>query len=78
MEIARRTRPPSAYPKPILSDSSFGHVLAVTAGRESGHPGNRHLNDTAQRNAASRLLEIYFWPGSLSRTERTYRPCEGR
>ena len=48
---------------------------AVTAGGESGHPGNKHFNDQAQRYATGDLREVYFYPAQLKgHTERTYKP----
>jgi acyl-homoserine-lactone acylase len=50
---------------------------AVTAGGESGRPGDRHFDDEAQRYAEGNLREVYFWPDELAgHTERTYRPGE--
>lgn len=50
-------------------------ALAVTAGGESGHPGDPHFNDQAERYAAGNLREVYFWPEQLKgHVERTYRP----
>jgi acyl-homoserine lactone acylase PvdQ len=50
---------------------------AVTAGGESGHPGNTHFNDQAKRYAAGDLREVYFYPSQLEgHTERTYHPGE--
>ncbi|HEY0025554.1 MAG TPA: penicillin acylase family protein [Longimicrobium sp.] len=48
---------------------------AVTAGGESGDPRSRHFNDQAERYAAGRLRDVYFYPGQLrGHTERVYRP----
>ncbi len=48
---------------------------AVTAGGESGHPGNPHFNDQAERYASGNLRTVYFYPGQLvGHTERTYHP----
>ncbi len=50
---------------------------AVTAGGESGHLGNKHFNDEAQRYAAGNLRDVYFYPDQLKgHTERTYHPGE--
>lgn len=50
---------------------------AVTAGGESGHPGNKHFDDEAGRYAAGNLREVYFYPAQLvGHTERSYRPGE--
>ena len=50
-------------------------AVAVTAGGESGHPGDRHFNDQAERYATGQLREVYFWPEQLKgHTERSYRP----
>jgi len=49
----------------------------VTAGGESGHVGNKHFNDEAQRYATGDLREVYFYPDQLrDHTERTYHPGE--
>ena len=48
---------------------------AVTAGGESGQPGNRHFNDEAQRYATGNLREVYFYRDQLKgHTEREYHP----
>jgi acyl-homoserine-lactone acylase len=48
---------------------------AVTAGGESGHPGNKHFNDQAQRYAGGDLRDVYFYPAQLKgHTERSYKP----
>jgi acyl-homoserine-lactone acylase len=48
---------------------------AVTAGGESGDPRSRHFNDQAERYAAGRLREVYFYPRQLEgHTERAYHP----
>jgi acyl-homoserine-lactone acylase len=48
---------------------------AVTAGGESGHPGDRHFDDEAGRYASGDLREVYFYPEQLvGHTERTYHP----
>jgi acyl-homoserine-lactone acylase len=48
---------------------------AVTAGGESGAPGSRHFGDQAERYAAGRLRDVYFYPAQLEgHTERKYRP----
>ncbi len=48
---------------------------AVTAGGESGHPGNAHFNDEAGRYASGDLREVYFYPEQLAgHTEKTYHP----
>jgi len=53
------------------------HAYAVTAGGESGHPGDRHFDDEAQRYASGDLREVYFWPDQLKgHVERSYRPGE--
>ena len=50
---------------------------AVTAGGESGHPGNKHFNDEAERYASGNFREVYFYPEQLKgHTERTYHPGE--
>ncbi|WP_293903912.1 penicillin acylase family protein [Phenylobacterium sp.] len=52
-------------------------ALAVTAGGESGHPGNPHFDDQAERYAGGNLREVYFWPEQLKgHTERSYSPGE--
>jgi acyl-homoserine lactone acylase PvdQ len=48
---------------------------AVTAGGESGHPGNPHFNDQAGRYAAGDLREVYFYREQLKgHTGREYHP----
>lgn len=48
---------------------------AVTAGGESGHPGNPHFNDEAERYASGNLRPVYFYQADLvGHTERSYRP----
>jgi acyl-homoserine-lactone acylase len=55
------------------------HAKAVTAGGESGHPGNPHFNDEAKRYATGNLRDVYFYPADLKQhTQRTYRPGESR
>ena len=50
-------------------------AMAVTAGGESGHPGERHFNDQAERYAAGNLRRVYFYDDELTgHTERTYHP----
>jgi acyl-homoserine lactone acylase PvdQ len=50
---------------------------AVTAGGESGHPGNKHFNDEAERYATGNLREVYFYRDQLKgHTEREYHPGE--
>ena len=50
---------------------------AVTAGGESGHPGNPHFNDEAERYASGDLRPVYFYREDLTgHTERTYHPGE--
>jgi acyl-homoserine-lactone acylase len=52
-------------------------ALAVTAGGESGHPGDKHFDDQAARYASGNLREVYFWPEQLKgHVERSYRPGE--
>jgi acyl-homoserine lactone acylase PvdQ len=52
-------------------------AVAVTAGGESGHPGNKHFNDEAERYATGNLRTVYFYPSQLvGHTERTYHPGE--
>jgi acyl-homoserine-lactone acylase len=52
-------------------------AYAVTAGGESGHPGDPHFDDEAARYASGSLREVYFWPGQLKgHSERSYRPGE--
>ncbi len=48
---------------------------AVTAGGESGHPGDKHFNDQATRYATGDLREVLFYPAQLKgHIERTYSP----
>ena len=50
-------------------------ALAVTAGGESGHPGDPHFADQAERYASGALREVYFYPDQLvGHTERVYHP----
>ena len=50
-------------------------ALAVTAGGESGRPGERHFDDQAQRYASGRLRPVYFYPEDLrGHAERRYHP----
>lgn len=50
-------------------------AVAVTAGGESGHPGDRHFDDQAQRYIDGALREVYFYPDQLvGHTERRYHP----
>jgi acyl-homoserine-lactone acylase len=50
-------------------------AVAVTAGGESGHPGDPHFNDQAGRYATGSLREVYFWPEQLKgHVERVYHP----
>jgi acyl-homoserine lactone acylase PvdQ len=50
---------------------------AVTAGGESGHPGNKHFNDQAQRYATGNLRDVYFYRDQLKgHIEREYKPGE--
>jgi acyl-homoserine lactone acylase PvdQ len=52
-------------------------AIAVTAGGESGHPGDRHFNDQAERYASGNLRPVYFYPNQLEgHTERQYHPGE--
>jgi acyl-homoserine-lactone acylase len=50
-------------------------AIAVTAGGESGHPGDRHFNDQAERYAAGNLRRVYFYDDELAgHIERSYHP----
>ncbi len=50
-------------------------AIAVTAGGESGHPGEKHFNDQASRYATGNLREVYFYPDQLKgHVERQYQP----
>jgi acyl-homoserine-lactone acylase len=50
---------------------------AVTAGGESGDPRSRHFDDQAERYAAGRLRDVYFYPAQVARhTERRYHPVD--
>jgi len=50
---------------------------AVTAGGDSGHVGNKHFDDEAERYATGNLREVYFYPDQLKgHTERVYHPGE--
>jgi acyl-homoserine-lactone acylase len=48
---------------------------AITAGGESGSPQSPHFNDEAERYAAGRLRDVYFYRSQLAgHTEREYHP----
>lgn len=50
---------------------------AVTAGGESGDPSSPHFNDQAERYAAGRLRDVYFYPEDIKKKAvRSYRPGE--
>jgi acyl-homoserine-lactone acylase len=50
-------------------------AVAVSAGGESGHVGDKHFTDQAQRYGAGALRPVYFYPEDLKgHIERTYRP----
>ncbi len=50
-------------------------AVAVTAGGESGHPGDPHFDDQADRYVSGALREVYFYPDQLvGHTERVYHP----
>ena len=50
-------------------------AIAVTAGGESGHPGDPHFADQAERYASGALREVYFYPDQLAgHVERVYHP----
>jgi acyl-homoserine-lactone acylase len=50
-------------------------AVAVTAGGESGHPGDPHFDDQAERYASGALREVYFYPDQLvGHVERVYHP----
>ncbi len=51
------------------------HAQAITAGGESGSPQSPHFNDEAERYAAGRLRDVYFYRSQLvGHTEREYHP----
>ncbi len=56
----------------------FGDTVrakAVTAGGESGRPGDRHFNDQARRYSTGDLRDVYFYRNQLKgHTEREYHP----
>lgn len=58
----------------------FGETVrarAVTAGGESGHPGEKHFNDQAQRYSTGDLRDVYFYrPQLQGHIEREYHPGE--
>ncbi len=59
----------------IVEFGSRIRAWAVTAGGESGHPGNPHFNDEAERYAAGNLRPVYFYREDLAgHAERTYHP----
>jgi acyl-homoserine-lactone acylase len=48
---------------------------AVTAGGQSGHVGNKHFNDQAERYATGNLRPVYFYRSQLQgHIEREYKP----
>jgi acyl-homoserine-lactone acylase len=48
---------------------------AVTAGGQSGHVGNKHFNDQAERYATGNLRPVYFYRNDLTgHIEREYKP----
>jgi acyl-homoserine-lactone acylase len=48
---------------------------AVTAGGQSGHVGNKHFIDQAERYATGNLRPVYFYRNQLvGHTEREYKP----
>jgi acyl-homoserine-lactone acylase len=50
---------------------------AITAGGESGHPGDKHFDDEAERYASGNFREVYFYSDQLKEhTERIYHPGE--
>jgi acyl-homoserine-lactone acylase len=50
-------------------------AMAVTAGGESGHPGDPHFNDEAHRYAEGDLRPVYFYDEDLrGHIARTYHP----
>jgi acyl-homoserine-lactone acylase len=50
-------------------------AVAVTAGGESGHSGDKHFDDEALRYASGQLRKVYFWPQELEgHVERRYSP----
>jgi acyl-homoserine-lactone acylase len=54
-------------------------AYAVTAGGESGHPGNKHFTDQAERYAAGDLRPVYFTAADLTgHIERRYHPGESK
>ncbi|HXG96289.1 MAG TPA: penicillin acylase family protein, partial [Gemmatimonadales bacterium] len=51
------------------------HAQAITAGGESGALTSPHFNDEAERYAAGRLRDVYFYRSQLvGHTEREYHP----
>ena len=56
----------------------FGDSLrarAVTAGGLHSDPGNKHFNDQAERYAAGKLRDVYFYRSQLAgHIEREYHP----
>jgi acyl-homoserine-lactone acylase len=50
-------------------------AVAVTAGGESGRPGDPHFDDEAERYATGNLRTVYFYPSQLEgHVERAYHP----
>jgi len=62
----------------FLAAVEFGDrvsAVAVTAGGESGHPGDKHFKDQQDRYASGDLRKVYFYADELKgHIERTYRP----
>ena len=52
-------------------------AVAITAGGESGRPGDKHFEDEAQRYASGALRPVYFYPEDLAgHVERRHHPGE--
>jgi len=50
-------------------------AIAVSAGGQSGHVGDKHFTDQAQRYGDGALRPVYFYPDDLKgHVERVYRP----
>jgi acyl-homoserine-lactone acylase len=62
----------------FLAIVEFGdrvRAKAVTAGGQSGDPASPHFNDQAQRYAAGRLRDVYFYREDVEKhAKRTYHP----
>jgi acyl-homoserine lactone acylase PvdQ len=59
----------------VVEFGSRVRARAVSAGGESGQPGNKHFNDQALRYSTGDLREVYFYRDQLKgHIEREYHP----